>query len=264
MQGLFRNPLVDPFIIGISSGGAFGAILGNILASKLEFGLDVTRLLVISLSFVFAVGAVFLAYAISRTGSKISIANMLLAGIAISAFLTALTQMLTYFFIDNPKAVIFSLMGSCSNSSWTEVGFVAPVVLLCAGVLMFYGRDLNAFSAGEETAKHLGVDVEGSKLMILCLGSLATAIAIPFCGIIAFVGLIIPHVVRSFIGPDHRLLIPGSLLAGGFFLVMCDLFSRNALYWLFESFVQIPVGIVTALVGGLFFVYLLATRRRTG
>jgi iron complex transport system permease protein len=266
MQGLFRNPLVDPFIIGISAGGAFGAILGSIITT----GMLPTpaRTITIILSFVFAVATVFLAYLISRRGNRISIANMLLAGIALSAFLTALTHLLTYFFIDNPKAFIFHLMGSCANSSWEEVAFVVPVVLAGTLILVFFGRDLNAFAAGEEGAKHLGVDVEKSKFVILCVGSLITAISIPFCGIIAFVGLIIPHIVRIFIGPDHRLLLPGSALAGGVFLVACDLFSRTGLTWatdivpvLNKSQVTMPVGIVTALIGGLFFVYLLAVRR---
>jgi iron complex transport system permease protein len=126
---------------------------------------------------------------------------------------------------------------------------------------VFFGRDLNAFSAGEDTAKHLGVDVERSKTILLCLGSLVTAITIPFCGIIAFVGLIIPHIMRIFVGPDHRVLIPASLLAGALFLVICDLVSRNAMRWFLDSPIQIPVGMVTALVGGLFFIYLLAIRR---
>jgi iron complex transport system permease protein len=133
---------------------------------------------------------------------------------------------------------------------------------------MFFGRDLNAFAAGEEGAKHLGVDVEKSKFVILCVGSLVTAITIPFCGIIAFVGLIIPHIVRSFIGPDHRLLLPGSALAGGVFLILSDLFSRAGLTWatriypeLNKDQITMPVGIVTALIGGLFFIYLLALGR---
>ena len=266
MQGLFRNPLVDPFIIGISAGGAFGAILGNVITTGM---LPIpARVITTFLSFIFAVGAVFLAYLISRRGNRIPIANMLLAGIALSAFLTALTHLLTYFFLDNPKAFLFHLMGSCANSSWEDVGFVAPVVLAGAVVLVFFGRDLNAFAAGEEGAKHLGVDVEKSKFIVLCVGSLVTAITIPFCGIIAFVGLIIPHIVRSFIGPDHRLLLPGSALAGGVFLILSDLFSRVGLTWatimippLDKDQITMPVGIVTALIGGLFFVYLLAVRR---
>lgn len=259
MQGLFRNPLVDPFIIGVSAGGAFGAILGGIITNDMP--ICVSRPIVITLSFVFALAAVFLAYIISKTGNKLSIANMLLAGVAMSAFLTALTQVVTYFFIENPKSVIFALMGSCANSSWEELAFVVPIVLVCTFGLVFFGRDLNAFSAGDEGAKRLGVDVERSKIVILALACLVTAISIPFCGVIAFVGLIIPHIIRMFIGPDHRLLIPGSALGGAFFLLLCDLMSRNVMSWIFDSPTQIPVGIVTGLIGGLFFVYLLGIRR---
>ena len=261
MQGLFRNPLVDPFIIGISAGGAFGAILGNVITTEVGMDIAWARLVMVVLSFAGSVITVFLAYVISKTGNRISISSMLLAGIALSAFLTAATQLMTYFFIENPKVVIFSLMGSCGNSQWEELAFVAPVVLFGSAVLIFFGRDLNAFSAGEENAKHLGVEVERSKTVILGLGSLVTATSVPFCGIIAFVGLIIPHMVRLLVGPDHRLLIPGSLIAGAVFLVLCDMFARNAMNWLFGSPVQIPVGMATALLGGSFFVYLLAIRR---
>jgi len=261
MQGLFRNPLVDPFIIGISAGGAFGAILGNVVTTEMRMDVDFARFVIVFLSFGGSIITVFLAYVIAKTGNRISITNMLLAGIALSAFLTAATQLITYFFIENPKVVIFSLMGSCGNSRWEELAFVAPVVLIASGVLVFFGRDLNAFSAGEDSAKHLGVDVERSKTIILVLGSLVTAISVPFCGIIAFVGLIIPHMVRLLVGPDHRLLIPGSLIAGAIFLVLCDMFSRNVMNWLFDSPVQIPVGMATALIGGLFFIYLLVIRR---
>ncbi len=264
MQGLFRNPLVDPFIIGISAGGAFGAILGNVITTQMGMNLLLARVVVISLSFFCSVVTVFLAYIISKTGNRISITNMLLAGIALSAFLTAATQLTTYFFIDNPKSVIFSLMGTCANSQWEELAFVAPVVLIGSAVLVFFGRDLNAFSAGEDSAKHLGVDVERSKTILLCLGALVTAISVPFCGIIAFVGLIIPHIVRLFVGPDHRILIPGSLIAGAVFLVICDTVSRNVMNWFFNSPVQIPVGMATALIGGLFFIYLLVARRGKG
>jgi iron complex transport system permease protein len=264
MQGLFRNPLVDPFIIGISAGGAFGAILGNIVTTELGMDLLLGRIIVVLLSFGGSIITVFLAYLISKTGNRISISNMLLAGIALSAFLTAATQLLTYFFIDNPKTVIFSLMGSCANSQWEELAFVAPVILMGSVVLVFFGRDLNAFSAGEDSAKHLGVEVERSKTVLLVLGSLVTAISVPFCGIIAFVGLIIPHIVRLLVGPDHRVLIPGSLIVGAVFLLICDMVSRNAMNWLFDSPVQIPVGMSTALIGGLFFIYLLVVRRWKG
>jgi iron complex transport system permease protein len=211
----------------------------------------------ILLTFFTSLITVFLAYSLSRTGGKVSISHLLLVGIALSAFLTSVTQILAYFFIDNPKVVIVSLLGSCSNLTWTEVGVVVFVTALCSAALIFFGRDLNAFSSGEDSAKRLGVNVEKSKFLILGLSTLIASITIPFCGIIGFVGLIIPHVVRVFIGPDHTWLLPGSVFTGGLFLLVCDLFARTAI-----RPYQIPVGIVTGVVGGLFFIYLISVKRR--
>jgi len=253
MQGLFKNPLVDPFIIGISAGGAFGWVLGLLLGERIGFiDSDIVR---VGLSFLIGMGTVAAAYSLSRTGNRIPLTNLLLAGVALSAAMTAATQLAVYLFVENPTPVIFSLMGSCSNSKWSEVAIVAPVVLVGVIVLSFYGRELNAFSTGEEGAKYLGVDVEKMKVVILIFGTIVAAISIPFCGMIGFVGLMVPHIVRRLIGPDHRFLVPGSALFGGAFLIFCDLFSRTVLN------VAIPLGIVTGLIGGAFFIYLLRARR---
>jgi iron complex transport system permease protein len=253
MQGLFKNPLVDPFIIGISAGGAFGLVLGLLIGDHVVF-LD-GYLLRIILSFMFAMGTVTAAYMLSRTGNRIPLTNLLLAGVALSASITAATQLAVYLFVENPTPLIFSLMGSCSNSTWSEVVIVAPVVVIGTVLLSFFGKELNAFSTGEEGAKQLGVDVERSKLIILGLGTLVAAITIPFCGMIGFVGLMIPHIVRRMIGPDHRFLVPGSAIFGASFLILSDLFSRSILN------ITIPLGIVTGLIGGAFFIYLLRVRR---
>ncbi|MBN1539686.1 MAG: iron ABC transporter permease [Candidatus Thermoplasmatota archaeon] len=253
MQGLFKNPLVDPFIIGISAGGAFGWVIGLLLGD--HFGFMSGYLVRIVLSFLFGMGTVTAAYMLSKTGSQIPLTNLLLAGVALSASITAATQLAIYIFVENPTPLIFSLLGSCSNSKWSEVWTVGPVVMAGVVLLSFFGRELNAFSTGEEGAKHLGVEVERMKIIILGLGTLIAAITIPFCGMIGFVGLMIPHMVRRLIGPDHRFLIPGSALLGASFLILCDLFSRTVLD------ITIPLGIVTGLIGGAFFLYLLRARR---
>ncbi|MFO8051764.1 MAG: iron ABC transporter permease [Thermoplasmatota archaeon] len=256
LQGLFKNPLVDPFIIGISAGGAFGYVIAVMITEGASLWVSqITRIL---LSFIFSVGTVFLAYLLSRTGSRVPLTHLLLAGIALSASLTAATQMLVYLTIENPTPIIFSLMGNCSLSRWWEISIVAPVVILGTALLSLFGRDLNAFSSGEVTAKHLGVDTERSKTAILIVASLMAAITVPFCGMIGFVGLMVPHIMRRFIGPDQRYLIPASALLGGSFLIICDLVARTLLD------VTIPLGIITGLLGGAFFIYLLRARKVRG
>ena len=254
MQGLFRNPLVDPFIIGISAGGAFGWVIGGVLTAGTTTLLS--QSVRITLCFLAGITALGVAYAIARSGSRVPVANLLLAGIATSSVLTSATYLLIYFYVENPSELIFSLMGSCGNSRWREIYIVAPVVVLGSSLLMFFSRDLNAFSTGEESAKHLGVEVEKSKGAILVLSSIIAAVTIPFCGIIGFVGLIVPHIVRRLTGPDHRTLIPLTAVAGGGFVILSDLVARS----ITES--VIPLGIITGFLGGGFFLYLLITRRK--
>ncbi len=256
LQGLFRNPLVDPFIIGISAGGAIGWMLALVLTMG-ESGTWVGWFRAL-LSFLGALGAVSCAYLVARTGSRIPMTNLLLAGVAISASLTAATQFIIYKFIENPRSIMVSLLGSCSNSTWSELAIVGPVVLLSIPFLMVFSKDLNAFSMGEEDARGLGVDVERSKILVLGAASLLAAITVPFCGMIGFVGLMIPHLVRRMIGPDHRFLIPCSALMGASFLILCDMFSRTILDQI------VPLGIVTGFLGGIFFLYLMGRRRGFG
>lgn len=253
LQGLFRNPLVDPFIIGISAGGSIGWVIGVIITiDSTGTWVDWFRAL---LSFVGAMAAVLTAYMISRTGSKIPVTNLLLAGVAISASLTAGTQFLVYTFIENPRQVLITLLGTCSHSTWSEILVVAPVVAISIPILIIKGKDINAFSMGEEDARGLGVNVERTKFLILGVASLLAAVTVPFCGMIGFVGLMIPHMMRRIVGPDHRFLIPASALFGASFLVISDLISRSILDQI------VPLGIVTGLIGGTFFLYLMRARR---
>jgi iron complex transport system permease protein len=255
LQGLFRNPLVDPFILGISAGGAFGWVVALTFSRNLE-GVPVYVMRAL-FSFIFSLGAVILAYGVARTGGRLPLNNLLLAGIAVSATLTSVTQVIIYMFSETPSQLIFSLMGSCSNSLWEEVAVIAPVVLLGTALLVALSRDINALSFGEDDARGLGVNVERSKAAVLGLSCLVCAVSIPFCGMIGFVGLMVPHAVRRLLGPDNRTLLPASALLGGSFLVLCDLLSRSLLA------IVIPLGMVTGVLGGGFFLYLLAVRRRT-
>lgn len=256
LQGLFKNPLADPFIIGISAGGAFGWVIALLLT------LDMTQSWVMwfraGMSFLGAMGTVTVAYLVARTGNKVPLTNLLLAGVAISASLTAATQFGIYMFIDNPRPLLISLLGSCGGSTWEELMIVAPVVTFCLIGLMVLSKDLNAFSMGEEDARGLGTNVERSKVLVLILSSLAAAVTVPFCGMIGFVGLMIPHIMRGFTGPNHRYLVPASALFGGIFLILSDLASRSLLDRI------IPLGVITGSIGGAFFLYLLASRRGLG
>jgi iron complex transport system permease protein len=210
MQGLFRNPLADPFIIGISSGGAFGAIVGVFVRQNFLQSLPEQFLLPL-FSFFGAIGTIILVYLLSKSGRKVSVTTMLLVGIALSSFFSAITLFLTYIQLGDPKSVLFWMMGSIDRVHWYEVNISAPLIIFGLIILIFFSRDLNAFSLGEDTAKQLGVNVEKIKLILLCAAALVTAISVAFAGIIGFVGLIIPHIMRKIVGPDHRILLPASM-----------------------------------------------------
>ncbi len=266
MQGLFRNPLADPFIIGISSGGALGAIVG-ILLQKRIFSFVPEQYILSIFSFIGAIGTIFLVYTLSKKGNKVSVTTMLLVGIALSSFFSAITLFLTYMEIGDPRSVLFWMMGSLDNIQWYKVNISAILIIPGLLILIIFSRDLNAFSVGEDTAKQLGVNVERVKLILLCAAALVTAIAVAFAGIIGFVGLIIPHIMRKVVGSDHRILLPASALFGAIFLVWANAFSLN--FSRFASVVTggpvqliiLPVGIVTALFGAPFFLYLLITKK---
>jgi len=266
MQGLFRNPLADPFIIGISSGGAFGAIIGVIIQQNILTQIPEQYILPV-FSFVGAIGTIFLVYVLSKTGRKVSVTNMLLVGIALSSFFSAITLFLTYIQLGDPRSVLFWMMGSLDNIRWYKVEISMPLIIFGVIILLIFSRDLNAFSLGEDTAKQLGVNVENVKLILLSSAALVTAIAVAFSGIIGFVGLIIPHIMRRVVGPDHRVLLPASALTGGIFLIWANTLSLN-FSKVMELFTGdtiqttiIPVGVVTALFGAPFFLYLLVIKK---
>ena len=266
MQGLFRNPLADPFIIGVSSGGAFGAILGVIIRQNFLMNLPEQYILSV-FSFVGAMGTIFLVYTLSKTCGKVSVTTMLLVGIALSSFFSAITLFLTYIQVGDPRSVIFWMLGSLDNIRWYHVDVSILFILIGIIILIFFSRDLNAFSLGEDTAKQLGIDVERAKVTLLSSAALITAISVAFTGIIGFVGLIIPHMMRKLVGPDHRILLPVSALFGAIFLIWANTLSLN--FSQFAEFLTgsspglliLPVGVVTALFGAPFFLYLLITKK---
>lgn len=254
MQGLFRNPLADPGVIGTSSGAACGAVFVFVagLAAQSALWLPLA-------SFVGAFGAVFLVYALATSGGKTPVATLVLAGIACGALFNAITSLLiSLSFADWQVAseVMFWLMGGLDSRGWTHVWIALPFSLAGTAVVLAYSRDLDLMLLGEESAQALGTDVELTKRVVLLGASLATAASVAVSGILAFVGLVVPHIARLILGPAHRRLLPASALAGAAFLIACDIVARSV-----YAAGEIRLGVVTAAFGAPFFLWLLRTRR---
>jgi iron complex transport system permease protein len=252
-QGLFRNPMADPFVIGVSSGAALGAVSGILLQSV--FHIDI-RYAIPAFAFIFALLTILLVYNLARVGGKVPVMTLLLAGIAVSSLLTALVSLCMFFSGNQLQQVVFWLMGGFSGRGWDYVYMFIPYGLVGTAVIFIYARELNAMLLGEESAQHLGVEVERVKLRLLVAAAILTGACVSVSGLIGFVGLVIPHVVRILLGPDHRTLLPAVALIGAIFLVTADVVSRVIM-----APGELPVGIVTALVGGPFFIYLLRRQK---
>lgn len=253
-QGLFKNPMADPYIIGVSSGAALGASVAIVtgLSGLLSYW---------ALPFAAFMGAVlstWIVYSIARVGGKVPVYTLLLAGVALSSFMSAIMSFIMIINASELQQIIFWMLGSFSGKDWSHVRAALPVILLGIGALWFFARDLNAMLFGEDTARHLGIDAEKIKKVVLVLAAVTVAGAVAVSGTIGFVGLIIPHMSRMILGPDHRILIPVAALTGAFFMVATDTLARIAI-----APTEIPVGIITAFFGGPFFIYLLR-RKKTG
>ncbi|MBU5425887.1 iron chelate uptake ABC transporter family permease subunit [Tissierella pigra] len=253
-QGIFKNPMADPYVIGISSGAALGASIAIILGINISF----MNLSTISIfAFIGALSAVFTVYNIARIKNKVPVTTLLLAGIAIGQFLTAIMSFLMVIYSKDMAKIIYWTMGSLAGKGWTPlISITIPVVISMTGI-GFFARDLNIMLIGEESAQSLGIDVERTKVYILILGSFLVSMVVSVSGIIGFVGLIIPHIVRIVLGPDNRILLPSSALVGAIFMIFADTIARTII-----SPVEIPVGIITALFGGPFFLYLLRKSKK--
>ena len=211
-------------------------------------------------AFVGALSTVILVYNLARVGGRTPIISMLLAGFVVSLFLGAIMAFLMSMSerLNLDLHVVYSfLMGHVSVTSWSQIAVIAPLVIGGIIVSRFFAFHLNAFSLGEEGAAYLGIEVERDKILILALGSMLTAAAVSISGLVGFVGLVVPHAIRMSFGPEHRLLLPASALAGSAFVVIADLLARILL-----APIEIPVGIITAIIGAPFFIYLLRRTRR--
>lgn len=254
LQAILRNPLADPYIIGASSGASVGAGFSIILLSELNigfnnlFGLGLTPIF----AFIGAILTVLLVYRVSKVGNTVPIVTLLLAGIATSTILSAVMSLMLYFSDDIVQPLVYWLMGSFNARTWIHVITILPYPII--GFLIIYRKAviLDIFTMGESKAKQLGVNVEKEKKLLLIVSAFLTAAAVSLCGVIGFVGLLIPHIIRLIHGPNNKQLVWRSFIWGGNFLIIADTIARTIL-----SPTELPVGIITSLCGGPFFIYLL-------
>ncbi len=253
-QGLFRNPLADPYLIGVAQGASLGAIAGFLLPFDWRgIGFGIIPLL----AFAGAVLSVAIVYLLARVGQTLPMTTLILAGVALGALWGSVVSYLIINSGEKMHGIIFWLMGSFSLSEWSEVKIVLPYVVVGVAVILLYARSLNVMQLDEEQAQQLGINVEKVKIILLAAATLITAAAVSFVGTIGFVGIIIPHVVRLVWGPDHRFLLPLSVLTGAVFLILADLAARTVL-----APTEVPIGVITAIFGAPFFLYLLRRKKR--
>ena len=248
-QGLFRNPLADPYLIGVSAGAGLGAVV-ILVAGAGNIGMLPVA------AYVGGLGAVLAAYLAARRSGGVPLTTLILAGVAISSLASALTAFLMIRSDPDLRPVLSWLLGGFASAQWMHVGLMIPYFLPCAAVIFAYSRVMNVMQLDEEHARQLGVNVGRTKALLIAAASLATAAAVSFSGLIGFVGLIAPHVARMLWGVDYRSLLPLSMLLGAGFLILADMAARTAV-----SPAELPVGIVTAFCGAPFFLYLLRRRQ---
>ncbi len=250
MQGLFRNPLAEP---GLGGAGA-GAVLGAVIAFVVGWSAHSVMLLPIA-AMAGALLALALVYSIATRGGVTPVATLLLAGIAISSLLSAISALLlslNLFSWQIAQEMVFWMMGGLDARTWTHVWLCAPLALLGLVAAVSQARDLDLFQQGEETAASFGVDIESSKRMLMLIAALLTGASVAVAGMVSFVGLVVPHAVRSLVGPSNRRLLPASAIAGAAFLILCDLAARCI-----HPPIELRLGIITAIFGSPFFVALL-------
>ncbi len=254
-QGILRNPLAEPYLLGVSSGAGFAAVLSLTLGlGGLTFGFELLPVV----AFVGGFLTVVLVYNLARVGEKVPVQTLLLAGVVVGAVFSSLIMFLVSVSRMNQlHSIIWWLLGSLEVVDKNQL--IAVSIITISGIVfsMLYTRELNILTLGDEPALNLGVNVNKIKKIFFLIGSLLAASVVAVCGIIGFVGLIIPHIMRLIVGPDHRILIPVSALSGAVFLVACDILARNLL-----APAELPIGVITAFLGGPFFIFLLRKKRR--
>lgn len=253
LQGYFQNPMAGPFVVGVSSGASFGAVLAIILGLNMSFwGFSLQNVLAFCSGF----AIVSLVYILSQRKGIFKVETLLLTGIAAGALASSLTSFLIFFKSESFEQAVFWLLGSFQLADWHHIRVIFPYFILCFIISQWQAKDMNLLVMGDETAQSLGCSVNRTRRIFLVVSTLLASSSVSVSGIIGFVGLIVPHWVRLLIGPDHRYLFFSSSLMGGVFLMFCDLLARTIL-----PGSELPIGIITAAVGAPFFIYLLNQRR---
>ncbi len=253
-QGVLRNPLADPYLIGVSAGGALGAGLALFWKGDLPLGIQTVPIAAFCGSLL-ALGVV---WGISGRGATFSVERMLLAGVAVGSFLSAILSMLLFWNQESLTTLYFWMLGSFSGRTWEDLGLALPYLGVGMGLLFWQLRHLNVLQLGAERARGLGVETVSVQRWLIVGASLVTASVVAVCGMIGFVGLVVPHLTRLLVGPDLRRVLPAACLLGAILLVVADLAARTL--W---APAEMPVGVLTALLGAPFFLYLIARERRS-
>lgn len=256
LQGMFRNPMADSYLLGVSSGAAFGATIAIALGlgtALLGYGT------ITVFAFAGALLSMFMVYNIARVKKKTSIFSLLLSGIAISAFLSSIIYSIMIIARDKMEQIVMWTMGSFASATWDKLIVSGPVIVVFSAICLLYAKDLNIMLHGDEAARHLGVNTQRVRRNLLVVSTICAAATVSVSGIIGFVGLMIPHTLRLLIGPDHRSLLPFSFFGGGVFLLLADTIARIVI-----PLQEVPVGVITALCGVPFFLFLLRKGRKGG
>ncbi len=255
MQGLLRNPLADGSTMGVSSGAALGAVIA--MASGFTFpGFSYGGIMVSAMAFAFGslVLILSLAYTLDRS---LSTSSIILIGVIFSMFISSIISLIITFASDHTRSLSFWTLGSFSGVNYDQAGLLCFALILCGGILIRFSPELNAFAIGEDNAHHIGVNVKRVKLIILITVSVLIGVCVSISGTISFVGLVMPHIARMLVGPNHRRLLPASLFSGAIFLLLADLTARTIL-----SPVELSIGVVTSLVGAVFFIIIFYRTRK--
>lgn len=249
VQTVFQNPLADPYIIGIAASATFGAVIA--------FVLNLPDFMYGVLAFIICLASTLLIFKMAKKGNKVNVATLLIVGIAVSSFLGAFTSFAMYLIGEDSFKITMWMMGYLGNATWKRVIFI--LIPLILSLIYFYSKrhELDALLSGDEEAHSLGVDVNRLKVRTLTVSALIVAFSVAFSGMIGFVGLIVPHTIRMIVGPSNTKMLPSTILAGGFFLLICDTFGRIVL-----APVEIPIGVITAFFGAPFFLYLALKNKR--